>query len=130
MVPGEFKADCRKNKGYGRDGNRIPCGENDFEVSKMLFFGNIQKGLETYRHTPGALLVDVREADEFSSGHIPEAINLPLSSVHNASLPKERPLFLYCLRGSRSKRAEMILKRMGYQAKSIGGISSYKGPKV
>lgn len=43
-------------------------------------------------------------------------------------LPKDKPLFLYCLRGTRSKRAAMILKRMGYQeVRSIGGIRGYKG---
>ena len=36
-------------------------------------------------------------------------------------------LFVYCLRGSRSRRAVGILKRMGYSAKSIGGITAYKG---
>ena len=36
-----------------------------------MLFGNIRKGLEEYRATPGAVLVDVREADEFRAGHIP-----------------------------------------------------------
>jgi len=36
----------------------------------MILFGNINKGLEEYRATSGAILVDVREADEFRSGHI------------------------------------------------------------
>lgn len=93
----------------------------------MFLFGNINKGIEEYRSMPGALLVDVREADEFQSGHIPSAINVPLSGIARTSLPKDKPLYLYCLRGTRSKRAVGILKNMGYTAKSIGGISSYKG---
>lgn len=93
----------------------------------MFLFGNINKGIEEYRLTPGALLVDVREADEFQSGHIPGAVNEPLSEIARTSLPKDKPLYLYCLRGTRSKRAAGILKQMGYTAKSIGGISSYKG---
>ena len=94
----------------------------------MILFGNINKGLEEYRATPGAILLDVREADEFASGHIPGAINAPLSTITNPILPKEAPLYLYCLRGTRSKRAAGILKKMGYKsAKSIGGISGYKG---
>lgn len=41
---------------------------------------------------------------------------------------KDRPLFLYCLRGSRSKRAAGILKKLGYgQVKNIGGIAGYHG---
>ena len=93
----------------------------------MFLFGNINRGLETYRATSGAIPVDVREADEFATGHIPGAVNAPLSTISNTTLPKDAPLFLYCLRGSRSKRAAGILKRMGYTVKSIGGISGYKG---
>lgn len=92
----------------------------------MILFGNINRGLETYRATSGAILVDVREADEFATGHIPGAVNAPLSTISNTTLPKDAPLFLYCLRGSRSKRAAGILKKMGYTVKSIGGISGYK----
>ena len=60
----------------------------------MILFGNINKGLEEYRATPGAILLDVRAADEFASGHIPGAINAPLSTITNHILPKEAPLFL------------------------------------
>lgn len=93
----------------------------------MILFGNINKGLEEYRATSGAILVDVREADEFRSGHIPGAVNVPLPAITSTTLSKTAPLFLYCLRGSRSKRAAGILKRMGYTVKSIGGINGYKG---
>ena len=72
--------------------------------------------------------MDVREADEFRSGHIPGAINAPLSVIDRVTLPKDKPLFIYCLRGTRSRQAVSRLTRMGYQnAKSIGGIASYKG---
>ena len=93
----------------------------------MILFGNINKGLEEYRATPGAILVDAREADEFKTGHIPGAINTPLSTITSITLPKEAPLFLYCLRGTRSKWARRVLKKMEYTVKSIGGISGYKG---
>ena len=96
----------------------------------MLFFANINKGLEEYRRTENALLVDVREAEEYAAGHIPGAVNAPLSTISEAELPKDRPLFLYCLRGSRSVRAAGILKRRGYHpVKSIGGINGYRGDK-
>lgn len=96
-------------------------------VDKMFLFANINKKLEEYRTTPGAVLVDVREVDEFRLGHIPGAINQPLSNISQIKIPKDRTLFVYCLRGSRSRRAVGILKRMGYSAKSIGGITAYKG---
>ncbi len=93
----------------------------------MILFGNINKGLEEYRAASGAILVDVREADEFAAGHIPGAVNAPLSAVNSTILPKDKPLFLYCLRGARSRQAAGILKKMGYTVKSIGGINGYKG---
>ena len=96
----------------------------------MFFFNktNINDAVEEYRNTPGVVLLDVREADEFRSGHIPGAVNVPLSAVNQVTLPKEKPLYVYCLRGTRSKQAVSCLKRMGYQnVKSISGIASYKG---
>ena len=65
--------------------------------------------------------------DEFRSGHIPGAINQPLSNISQIKIPKDKTLFVYCLCGSRSRRAVGILKRMGYSARSIGGITAYKG---
>jgi rhodanese-related sulfurtransferase len=48
--------------------------------------------------------------------------------IHKTGLPKNAPIFLYCLRGSRSRKAAGILKKMGYaKVKSIGGINGYKG---
>ena len=92
-----------------------------------MLFGNINRGLAEYRSTPNAVLVDVRERDEYSAGHIPGAANAPLSEIAAAEFPKDKMLFLYCLRGTRSKRAAAILKKRGYTVKSIGGISGYKG---
>ena len=79
----------------------------------MILFRNINKGLQEYKATPGAVLVDVREVDEFKTGYIPGAVNAPLSMITSSNLPKDKPLFLYCLRGTRSKQAAEILKRMG-----------------
>lgn len=95
----------------------------------MFFFqrGNVNTGVEECRNTPNAVLLDVREAEEFRSGHIPGAVNVPLSVIDSISIPRDRPLFVYCLRGSRSKQAVSALLRMGYTAKSIGGISAYQG---
>ena len=94
----------------------------------MFLFSSINRGLEECRRTEGALLVDVREPEEYAAGHIPGAVNAPLSKLDEARLPKDRPLFLYCLRGTRSARAAGLLRRRGYgRVRSIGGIAGYKG---
>ena len=79
---------------------------------------------------PGEIFVDVREADEYASGHIPGAVNLPLSTLVRADLPwkKDAVLLVYCLGGSRSSRAVRFLKKQGYvNVRNIGGIRSYRG---
>ena len=48
----------------------------------MKLFANINTGLKEFHATPGAILVDVKEADEFASGHIPGAENAPLSTIN------------------------------------------------
>ena len=89
---------------------------------------DINKGVLECKSISGAVLLDVREENEFREGHIPGAVNLPLSMITSISYPKKTPLFLYCLRGSRSSKAAGILKELGFSnIKSIGGITKYKG---
>lgn len=54
-----------------------------------------------------ALVVDVREADEFAAGHVPGAVNLPLSAFDPAKVPhpEGRMVVLNCLGGKRSGMA-------------------------
>lgn len=42
---------------------------------------DMDAGVEQCRHTPGALLLDVRTEGEYAEGHIPGAKNLPLQSL-------------------------------------------------
>ncbi|MBQ9009861.1 MAG: rhodanese-like domain-containing protein [Clostridia bacterium] len=95
----------------------------------FLFRNRINEGLQEYRNTKGAVLVDVREPEEYRSGHIPGAMNIPLGNIEHLPVDKSTPVFVYCLRGSRSRRAQSILKQAGFTAvTSIGGISQYRGP--
>lgn len=92
---------------------------------------NINDGVNQYRDTPGAVLLDVREKDEYNNGHIPESKNLPLSTIKDAAKlirDYDTPIFVYCLSGARSSQATSYLTRMGYNTvTNIGGIMSYKG---
>ncbi len=92
---------------------------------------DINAGVEEYRNNPGALLVDVRGADEYRQGHIPGSVNLPLPSLSgrkSIGVGKDSPVYVYCLSGARSSQAAAILQRMGYNnVKNIGGIAGYKG---
>jgi rhodanese-related sulfurtransferase len=58
-------------------------------------------------------LVDVREPHEFAAGHIPGAVNLPLSRFNPAELPQGRPVILTCQAGGRSARACAAARQAG-----------------
>lgn len=102
----------------------------------MGFFGfggpNINEGLKQCEATPDALLLDVRERDEYRQGRVPGSRNLPLSAIQGITEVTEdfdRPLFVYCLSGARSRQAAALLQGMGYRnVTNIGGINRYNGP--
>ena len=101
------------------------------------FFRNtadINTGVAEYETNDGAVLLDVRTAEEYRDGHIDGSVNIPLdriSSVENIVKDKSTPLYVLCLSGGRSGQAVSYLKQIGYtNAKSIGGISSYRGKVV
>ncbi|MDR0267353.1 rhodanese-like domain-containing protein [Paenibacillus sp.] len=80
-------------------------------------------------------LIDVREAHEFKSGHLPGAVNIPLSQFGSRSteiMKGEGDIFLYCQSGMRSKQAAKILLKSGVPEvyNLMGGISSWTGKRV
>ena len=66
----------------------------------------------------GALLVDVRTPEEFSTGHVEGAINIPHTDVEQRVLEfgasKGREIVLYCRSGNRSGLAKASLEALGY----------------
>lgn len=95
---------------------------------------NINQELKAFEAIPGAILLDVRTKEEYAEGHIPKSINIPVDDileVEKVITDREAPVYVYCLRGTRSRRAVSKMKMLGYKnAKSIGGIASYKGMVV
>jgi rhodanese-related sulfurtransferase len=76
------------------------------------------------------LLLDVREADEYERGHIPGAVNIPLSGLHNCikELKKDKNVLVICLSGGRAKVAAKMLGEQGFKAGIMnGGMRSWKG---
>ena len=68
------------------------------------------------RHDGGALLIDVRESEEWFLGHAPGSTHIPLGSLsrHIAELPRDRDLLLICRSGNRSGTAQEALARQGF----------------
>jgi rhodanese-related sulfurtransferase len=65
-----------------------------------------------------AVVIDVREANDFNNGHIKNAKNVPMSSFKSQleSLEKhrEKPVLMYCRSGSTSGKACRMLKKSGF----------------
>ena len=92
---------------------------------------DVNRGLEEYQSTSGAVLLDVRTPEEYRSGHIPGSKNIPLQTIDrvgSVAENKDTALYVYCQSGARSRQAAGMLKQMGYtNVNNIGGIAAYSG---
>ena len=76
-----------------------------------------------------ALLVDVRENDEWDRGHAREAIHLSLNRILNGELPTKDPakkIYMYCALGGRSSMAASFLQKQGLNVENLGGLGDWK----
>jgi phage shock protein E len=70
----------------------------------------------------GAVVLDVRSADEYAEGHLPSAVNVPVQELAKrmaevealVSGDKARPVVIYCATGSRASTAKRALEAAGY----------------
>ena len=79
-------------------------------------------------HRTDALLLDVREPEEFARGHLAKAVNLPLSQLRSRylELPKDRDIWVYCAVGQRGYFATRFLNQSGYRSWNLsGGYTTY-----
>jgi rhodanese-related sulfurtransferase/glyoxylase-like metal-dependent hydrolase (beta-lactamase superfamily II) len=71
----------------------------------------------------GALLLDVREPEEWCVQHAPTAMLLPMSRVRSRrdELPRDRPIVVVCRSGGRSAAVTASLRRSGFDAVNLAG---------
>lgn len=76
----------------------------------------------------GALLLDVRTAEEYRRGCVPQSINIPLDALgsHLSKLKKDRPIITVCASGMRSSSAAAYLKSQGFTVYNGGSWSNFK----
>jgi rhodanese-related sulfurtransferase len=69
----------------------------------------------------GVYLLDVRENDEWTAGHAPDAVHIPLGElgVKADEVPKDRAVFVICRAGSRSARAVQALGANGWDVTNV-----------
>lgn len=81
--------------------------------------------------TQKVIVLDVREQDEYDSGHIPGAVLLPVGTINEETasvvIPeKEDTVLVYCRSGNRSKAASAALAELGYtNIYEFGGINTW-----
>lgn len=80
-----------------------------------------------------AHVIDVREADEFAGGHLPEAKNVPLSKLSDRIAEiekfKDKPVIVCCASGMRSGKACGELGKLGFARvhNLAGGVDAWVG---
>ncbi len=83
-----------------------------------------------------AVVVDVREKKEFESGHIVDALNIPLAKLKQRlselKKHKDKPLIVVCKIGQHSSEAARMLKEEGYENvyRLTGGITEWKAQSL
>ena len=91
-----------------------------------------EEAMEMMQTESGYLIVDVRTAQEYAAGHLPNAVNIPNESIGKEMPPQlpdtEQLIFVYCRSGRRSKEAAQKLADMGYlNIVEMGGINDWPG---
>lgn len=88
-------------------------------------FGEIDVDVLEDRLAAGALLVDVRETDEYLSGHVPGAVSVPLSELvqraEECRDPRGNGTLMICKVGGRSASACAHLAGLGFEVTNVAG---------
>ena len=81
--------------------------------------------LDTFarEHAAGATVIDVREAPEYLSGHVPGAKFMPMSQLaaRVREIDKSDKVYVICASGNRSGAMTHFLRNAGYEAYSVAG---------
>lgn len=109
--------------------------ESSKKGASMNTFNSVSmdEGLKLMANDKDFVLLDVRTPEEFSSGHIPGAVQLTNETftkedAENLLKDKGQTIYVYCRSGRRSKQSSQKLIDFGYiNVIEIGGILDYNG---
>ena len=118
--------------GYLENGLRALDSRPDLIVSTERL--SAQAAAERLASAQPPLAVDVRTAREREQKHIDGSLSVPLNRLadHLSSLPKDRPLLVYCAGGYRSSVAASLLQRSGFHsvAEIAGGFAAWEAANL
>ena len=87
---------------------------------------DLDKIIESNNYT----IVDVRTPEEYSEGHLVDAINIPYDQIdENIDLDKNKTILVYCRSGNRSGIAYDILEDLGFKVYDMGAFAEIDLPK-
>jgi rhodanese-related sulfurtransferase len=92
-------------------------------------YESISPAVAQERINAGAMLLDVRESNEYRAAHAPSAklISLGVLSKRLKELPLEREILVICASGVRSSQAASMLAKEGFRVTNIsGGMASWQ----
>lgn len=104
------------------------CGGNSSDGSYQQI---TQEKAKEMMDSQDVIILDVREQDEYDSGHIPGALLLPVGSIDENTaadvIPeKDSVVLVYCRSGNRSRTASSRLAKLGYtNICEFGGINTW-----
>ena len=104
------------------------CGGNSADGSYQPI---TQEEAKEMMDSQEVIILDVREQDEYDSGHIPDAVLLPVGTIDETTaaevIPdKDSTVLVYCRSGNRSKTASAALAELGYTGiYEFGGINTW-----
>lgn len=103
------------------------CSSNEKQGFQSV---TVQEFANIISDTTTVILVDVRTAEEYGSGHIENALNIDVKQddfeeTAIKTLPKNKTIAVYCRSGRRSKKAAEILSQNGYNVIELD--SGYTG---
>lgn len=105
------------------------CGGNG--ASESAYQQITQEEAKEMMDSQEVVILDVREQDEYDSGHIPGAVLLPVGTIDETTaaevIPeKDSTVLVYCRSGNRSKTASAALADLGYtNIYEFGGINTW-----
>ena len=71
------------------------------------------------------VIVDVRTKEEYDTGHVKDAINIPVDTINDkVELDKNKTIIVYCRSGKRSATAKQKLIDLGYKVYDLGAYES------
>ena len=109
------------------------CGSREEDTMNTVSYQQItaEEAKSMMEEQPDAVILDVREQDEYDAGHIPGAVLLSVGTIDEETAASAIPendtvVLVYCRSGNRSKTASKSLVDLGYtQIYEFGGIQDW-----